>query len=66
MTLMKLKLGVINQLLADMFGVSLSVVSQILSTWIKFLADVLSPLIFWPSKDMVRDTLPKTLRGQNN
>ena len=36
MTLMKLKLGVINQLLADMFGVSLSVVSQILSTWINF------------------------------
>ena len=63
MTLMKLKLGVINQLSADMFGVSLSVVSQILSTWIKFLADVLSPLIFWPSKDMVRDTLPKTLQG---
>ena len=42
MTLMKLKLRVINQLSADMFGVSLSVVSQILSTWIKFLADVLS------------------------
>ena len=65
MTLMKLKLGVINQLLADKFGVliSLSVVSQILNTWIKFLADELSPLIFWPSKDMVRDTLPKTLQG---
>ena len=50
MTLMKLKLGVINQLLADKFGVSPSVVSQILSTWMKFWADVLSPLIFWPSK----------------
>ena len=45
MTLMKLKLGVINQLLAHKFGVSPSVVSQILRTWMKFWADVLSPLI---------------------
>ncbi len=66
MTLMKLCLGVINELLSDMFVISTSSVSQIVNTYIKMLATVLRPLILWPSKQKIRDTLPKSPQKYTN
>jgi len=61
LVLMKLRLGVINELLADMFGISCTQVSQIFNTWIKMLAKELRPLLYWPSKESIREALPKSL-----
>ena len=61
LTLMKLRLGTINGMLGDMFGVSNTTVSQVINTWIKFLADELRPLILWPSKEAIYATFPKSL-----
>ena len=64
MTLMKLPLATINEMLADIFGVSNSVVSQVINTWVKLLASELRPLIFWPSKDAIWSSFPKSLGSQ--
>lgn len=58
MTLMKCKVGMNSELLGDFFGVQLSVVSQVLNTWLKFLAYELKPLIHWPDKEITKETLP--------
>jgi hypothetical protein len=59
LTLMKLRLGLGNDFLADLFGISRTLCSQILNTWIKFLAYELKPLIFWPRKEDIIDKLPE-------
>ena len=61
LSLMKLRLALINEVIADMFGVSDTIVSQVFNTWIKFLSTELSPLIFWPKKDDVFSNFPKSL-----
>jgi hypothetical protein len=61
MTLMKLRLSLINEVLGDMFGVSDTTVSQVFNTWIKFLSTELSPIIYWPAKDAVFPYYPKSL-----
>lgn len=61
MVLMKLRLGIINELLGDMFGVSSSSVSQIFNTYARMLSKVVSPLIFWPPKEKIRQHLPKDM-----
>ncbi|XP_014678536.1 PREDICTED: uncharacterized protein LOC106818335 [Priapulus caudatus] len=58
MTLMKLRLGLGNDFLGDIFLVSPALCSQVLNTWIKFLAYELKPLIYWPAKEVVLRTLP--------
>ncbi|CAC5421813.1 unnamed protein product [Mytilus coruscus] len=58
MTLMKCKVGMNSELLGDFCGVQLSVVSQVLNTWLKFLAYELKPLIHWPDKEITKETLP--------
>ena len=54
LTLMKLRLDINFEFLADLFGVSQGTCSKIFNTWIKFLSKELRPLIFWPDKDIVR------------
>lgn len=62
LVLIKLRHGVTNQLLADIFGLSFSCVSSIFNTWIKMLAILLKPLIFWPNKILIQNQMPKSLR----
>lgn len=50
MTLMKLRIGLLEDDLAFRFKVSQSLVSAILSTWLRFLAKELSWMIISPSK----------------
>ncbi|PFX31700.1 hypothetical protein AWC38_SpisGene3455 [Stylophora pistillata] len=57
-TLMKLKLGLINEDLAFRFMVSSATVSSVFRTWIKLMCKELSVLIIWPSKQQVKSTLP--------
>ena len=62
MCLMKLRLGLTNNFLGSLFHIGPGTISQILNTWVKVLANELRPLIFWPSKLVVVDSLPPSLR----
>ena len=53
-------------MLADLFDISNGVASQVVNTWVKFLACELKPLIFWPLKEAIRESLPKSLRHYPN
>jgi hypothetical protein len=63
LTLMKLRLGLLNEDLGDRFGISPSTVSSILTTWLQFLSDNLVPcLVFNLSKEAVQSILPKSFK----
>lgn len=66
LTLMKLRLGLPTELLAELFLISTGLVSQIFNTWIKFLAKQLGPIIHWPDRDTIKQMLPRSLRGYPN
>ena len=57
-SLMKLKLNCLEDHLAFLFGVSGSLISQIISTWIPFLALELEALIYWPSSEEILHHYP--------
>ena len=59
--LMTLRMVIITELLSGIFGISSAQVSQRINTCLKMLAATLHPLIFWPSKQMIRQHLPKAL-----
>ena len=58
LTMMKLKLGLINEDLAFRFMVSSTTISSVFIIWIKLMSKELSVLIIWPSKQQVNNTLP--------
>lgn len=63
LTLMKLRLGLLSYVLGDIFGISMSRVSQIFTTWISFLNQVItSPLLQWPSRTQVDQNMPQCFR----
>jgi len=61
LVLMKLRMAVITELLLGKCGISSAHVSQIIITWVKMLAATLRAIIFWPSKKVIRQNLPKAL-----
>ena len=66
LVLLKLRTAVTNEMLADLFDISTGGASQVINTWVKFLACELNPLIFWPSKEAIRESLPKSLKHYTN
>ena len=62
LVLMKLRLALTISFLASLFQVSASTASQVFNTWVKFLAEELKPLVFWP--EAVRPKIPKSLMGK--
>lgn len=59
LTLVKLRLGLTVQDLADRFGVSTSTVSSTFKTWIKILSTILKCVIFTPDQGSLNFTRPK-------
>ena len=53
LTLMKIKMDLLHEDLAFRFGISVSLVSQILSTWIPLLSRELHGLIYWPTQEEI-------------
>ena len=62
LTLMKLRLGMVNGVLAWMFGVSPALVSQIFFTWVRLISLDLAFMIKWPSRVEIRKNLPEVFR----
>ena len=62
-TLMRIRTGSSCQLIGDMFGISKSCVSRICTSWFKFLASELSPLIYSPSQAATKLSLPKRFKS---
>lgn len=62
LTLMKLRLGLTNEFLSNLFGISAGTCSSIVNTWITFLACQLKCLVFWPDRNQIRGFMPKSLR----
>ena len=62
LTLMRLRLGLLNGDLANRFKVSSSLVSSIFTTWIKLMSLELKWLINWPQRHIIRRNLPSMFR----
>ena len=62
LTLVRIRLGLLNRHLAKMFDISTGLVSQIFTTWLCSLDIVLSKLVYWPSKFSVKVTSPVRYR----
>lgn len=58
LTLMKLRLGSTKADLAQRFGISTTNVTNVVTTWVKILASELKCLVYNPSIDVVKATLP--------
>ena len=66
LVLLKLRTAIMNEMLADLFDISNGGALQVINTWVRFLACELKPLIFWPSKEAIRESLPKSLKHYPN
>ena len=62
MTLFHTKTMLRGDIIADLFGISTSSVSQISKTWTKFLAKELKPLIHNPPSEVHRALLPASFQ----
>ena len=63
MCLMKLRMGLLNEDIADRFGVSTTHVSSVFTTWLKLLSSVMGTLVFNPPKDVVKANLPPSFKN---
>ena len=63
MTCMKIRLGLLNEDLADRFGISKQSVSNIFTTWIKLLDKFIGSLVFNPPKEVLRENLPPSFQN---
>ena len=66
LTLVRTRKGFDVHFLADTFGISASQVSRIYNTWITFLANELSFLVPWPTREQIRKTLPDRFKKFKN
>ena len=63
LTLMKLRLGLLNEDLADRFKISKGLTSTIFLTWIKASSLVLAPLIYMPEQESISNTRPSRFKS---
>ena len=67
LTLIRLRLGLLNEDVADRFHISLTKSSFIFTTWIKLLSKLLKKLVAWLPQEAVRDNLLEAfIKTENN
>lgn len=64
LVLVRLRLGLLEQDLADRFEISCATVSRIFTTWINFLYFKFKELPLWPRQDVVRNNMPKAFKSK--
>lgn len=64
LTMMKLRLGLLLEDLADRFGISTTNASNIFTTWVKVLSQTLGTLVFNPPKHVVKSNLPPSFQNR--
>ena len=62
LVLVRLRLGLFEQDLADRFGISSSTVSRICRTWLTFLYLKFKEIPLWPPKEVVQGSMPSCFR----
>ena len=62
LVLSRLRLGLLEQDLADRFGLSCGTISRIFTTWINFLYIKLKEIPLWPARDVVQANMPKCFK----
>ncbi|XP_064461767.1 uncharacterized protein LOC135371725 [Ornithodoros turicata] len=62
LVLVKLRLGLFHKHLGTLFGISISTVSRIFSTWIDFMYWQLAQLPLWLSREAVDEAMPPDFR----
>ena len=63
LTLMRIRLGILNEDLADRFGIAPSTCSSIFKTWIRLLSDTLGKaLVQRPQKESIMENMPKAFK----
>ena len=62
LTLVRTRKGFDVHFLADTFGITAGHVSRVYNTWITLLSSELSFLVPWPTKQQIRNTLPKRFK----
>lgn len=64
LTLVRLRLALTTFVMADLFGVSTSRVSQVFTTWINFMFTIFKPLLKWPSRNVLKKFMPSSFRAK--
>ncbi|KAK3084023.1 hypothetical protein FSP39_006910 [Pinctada imbricata] len=62
LTLLRLRMALCTFLIADIFGISNSRVSQVCITWINFMCGIVLPLLRWPSSKAVKKFMPRCFK----
>ena len=60
--LIQLRLCLVRFMVADIFDISPTRITQIVMTWVHTLHQILSPLIIWPTQYQVRKSMPKSFK----
>lgn len=62
LVLVRLRLGLLEQDIADRFGLSCATVSRIFTTWINFLYLKLKEIPLWSPRDVIASNMPKCFK----
>ena len=62
LTMIRLRVGLLEEDLADRFGVHPSTISRIFITWINFLYHKFKSILLWPSKAQIQQCMPQCFR----
>ena len=62
MVMMRIRLGLLQEHLADIFKVSVSTVSRTVITWVNFMYDHTQGLVAWPTRQQILYNLPKAFQ----
>ena len=67
LVLCRLRLGILNRQLGDMFGVSESTICKTVTTWVCLLAKLFNgTLLRWPSREEIKRQFPKSFKKYPN
>lgn len=63
LVLQKLRVGTLNQVLADSFNISQTTVSRVFISWINFLYFMLGSTCIWPSRAKIQKNMPTCFKS---